>query len=194
MTLVNRWSRIGLVGLAALLSPPMASGGMSAEDVDPLVADARTALQHGITFFQEQLAVEGSYVWKYSEDLSFRSGEAVTDENQGWAQPPGTPAIGLAFMQAFEATGRERYLDAASQAARALARTQLTSGGWPRFWNSIPAARKSWCYRVEIKRCNGKGERAGNDERDAATLDDDTTQSALRLLMLVDHALKGGTN
>ena len=59
---------------------------------------------------------------------------------EGWATPPyhsewhssrdsGWPLIGLAAV--YEATGEERYLDAMTTVARALAAAQRENGGWP---------------------------------------------------------------
>jgi hypothetical protein len=107
----------------------------------PLAEQAAAALAHATSFFRTQVAVHGSYLWTYSEDLKTRRGEVSmndprlsTDEKgatatQGWVQPPGTPAVGIAYLQAFEATEDRTYLEAAHEAARALAWAQLASDG-----------------------------------------------------------------
>ena len=65
---------------------------------------------------------------------------------QGWVQPPGTPAVGLAMLQAYAAT--EDALSSGRRRSRARARqTQLESGGWHAMIEFDPEPRKAWCYR-----------------------------------------------
>ena len=47
-----------------------------------------------------------------------------------WVQPPGTPAVGMAYLDAYDVSGDTLYLNGAIDAARALAWGQLGSGGW----------------------------------------------------------------
>ncbi|MFC1634031.1 pectate lyase [Planctomycetota bacterium] len=86
----------------------------------------------------------------------------------------------MIFLTAFEATGDVYYLDAAKDAAYALVKGQLRSGGWDYRIEYDPAKRSRYAYRVEPQK-----ERA----RNTSTLDDNTTQSAIRYLMRVDRAL-----
>jgi hypothetical protein len=74
-----------------------------------------------------------------SPDLKHRFGESMATPSQIWGQPPGTPTIGSAFLRAFAVTGDRRYLEAAREAAYALVRGQLRSGGTGR-----PRAAPSW--------------------------------------------------
>src|SRR5687767_9032113 len=92
--------------------------------------EARTALRKAVGFFRTNVAVNGTYVWQYSPDLAMREGEGKTTPTQGWVQPPGTPAVGLALLKAFEATKDSYYLDAARETAHGLIQGQLKSGGW----------------------------------------------------------------
>ncbi len=142
-------------------------------------------------YFSEQVARYGSYVWNVSPDLEWRSGEGVTTDTQGWVQPPGTPAVGRAFLAAFHATGERLYLDAAIETAEALRATQLESGGWWARLEFDPASRLSWCYRDNHADRPPCHEMEGNKERNATMLDDNMSQSALAFLMLVDGALEG---
>ena len=89
--------------------------------------------------------------------------------SQGWVQPPGTPAVGLALMQAYAATGDREFLDGAAEAARALAATQLESGGWHAMIEFDPEQQKAWCYR----RTSGgsKGPRGAGREQALRCLD-----------------------
>ncbi len=140
---------------------------------------AALGLRRAVEFFRREVAVHGTYLWQYSEDLSKREGEGVASATRGWVQPPGTPSVGMAFLTAYEATGDRFYLDAAVETARGLMRGQLLSGGWTYFIEFDPALRKKIAYR----------DGGGTAGRNVTTLDDDTTQSALRFLMRTDQAL-----
>jgi PelA/Pel-15E family pectate lyase len=145
---------------------------------DPLREQALTAMRRATEFYRDRVAVHGGYVYHYSLDLQQRMGEGVATPQQIWVQPPGTPAVGSAFLAAYRATGEARYLDAAREAARALVYGQLESGGWTNSIDFDPQSPGVARYR------NGKGR-----GRNTSTLDDDITQSALRFLMRIDQAL-----
>ena len=145
----------------------------------PFRTQAERALRRGVEFFRQEVAVEGSYLWQYSEDLTQREGEGVATATQGWVQPPGTPSVGSAFLTAYEATGDRYHLEAARETAHALVRGQLLSGGWHYSIEFDKAGRKRKAFRVGG---NPKG-------RNTTTLDDDTTQAALRFLLRADQTL-----
>jgi PelA/Pel-15E family pectate lyase len=151
-----------------------------ADDAD-LRDRAAKALRQATAFFRTKVATEGGYLWRYSDDLARREGEGKASATQVWVQPPGTPAVGLAYLGAYQATGDPYYLEAARETAMALVRGQLRSGGWHYAIEFDPSLRKKVAYRID----------GGNDKsRNVTTLDDNTTQTALRLLMRVDQALK----
>lgn len=175
--------------VAGLLLPAEA---LATADHDPLAERAKEALARAVTYFRSEVAVQGSYGWRYSADLSYRRGEALMTPSQGWVQPPGTPAVGLVLMQAYAATGDRQFLDGAAEAARALAMTQLESGGWQHVIEFDPEQRKAWCYRVTPDDQRDHAARSENKYCDASTVDDNISQSALGLLMRVDVALNGG--
>ena len=126
------------------------------------------------------MSTEGGYLWRYSADLSLREGEGVVKSKTIWIQPPGTPAVGEAFVQMFEATGDAQFLNAARAAGEALRRGQMRSGGWQAMIEFDPERRKKWAYRTDKPRAGSK---------DQSSLDDDKTQSALRFAMRLDQAL-----
>ncbi len=154
---------------------------VSKADEPPTRPQALAALRQATAFFNEQIATEGGYLWRSSEDLARREGENKASATQVWVQPPGTPSVGSAFLTAFEATGDKFYLEAATETAHALVRGQLQSGGWYYWIDFDPANRKKLAYRDA-----GGGSKA----RNTTTLDDNTTQSALRFLMRADRALE----
>src|SRR5688572_6773705 len=70
-----------------------------------LKADAIEALKKAATFYRTKVATQGGYAYYYSEDLQKRWGEGVGTPDQVWNEPPGTPSVGLAYLQAYDATG-----------------------------------------------------------------------------------------
>jgi hypothetical protein len=140
---------------------------------------ASQALERAVSFFHDDVATEGGYLWRYGADLVKREGEGKADDQTVWVQPPGTPAVGQALLHAYRMTEKRFYLDAARDAAMALVRGQLRSGGWD-YRIQFDDRRKGWAYRTDSKR---------EKQRNVSTLDDNATQSATRLLMEIDHAL-----
>jgi len=163
---------------AIILCPAPSEAG---QESDELRDRATWALRHAVVFFRTRVSTEGGYVWRYGEDLERREGEGVVDDTVAWVQPPGTPAVGMAYLRAYEVTGERLYLDAARDAALALIRGQLRSGGWTHRIEFNPEKRRRYAYRVEPK---------GRKRRNWSSLDDNTTQAALRLLMHADRALE----
>lgn len=146
---------------------------------------ALEGLLRAATCFHDTLSCEGGYLWKYKADLSEQWGEQKATKTQIWVQPPGTPSVGLLLLSAWQVTGEQRYLDWARQAGYALATGQLASGGWD-YWISFSSEGALKHYRLSDSRA-GKAPRIG--QLNQSTFDDNTTQSALRLLMALDRAL-----
>jgi PelA/Pel-15E family pectate lyase len=140
--------------------------------------EASTAMRTAATYYREHVASHGGYVYHYSPDLRQRWGEGVATASQIWVQPPGTPTVGLAFLRAYAATGDKFYIEAATDAAVAVAYGQLKSGGWTNSVDFDPSSKLAAEYR------NGKGRGKNN-----SSLDDGQTQSAIRLMIHVDEAL-----
>ena len=157
----------------------------TAHGEDGLREAAIRAMAKATRFFRTEVATRGGYLWKYTSDLSMREGEGAATPSMIWVQPPGTPAVGMAFLEAYEATGDSVYLEAARDAARALVWGQLTSGGWDYAIDFDPKRSRRWYYRRDAE----AGDTNQAERRNRTTLDDNTTQSALRLLMRADKAL-----
>jgi len=174
----RRW-RIRLSGLAFVVLAAFVSSVAGAEN--PTRDAASAALKRAVAFFGDEVSAQGGYLWRYSADLSRREGEGQAGRLTAWVQPPGTPTVGEALLEAFQLTGEARYLEAARDTALALVQGQLQSGGWDYRIEFDPADRQRYRYRVEESNSGG---------RNVTTLDDDTTQSALRFLMKVDRALE----
>lgn len=170
--MLRRWILSGCLAM-------LVTAGSVAQTDESLTADAAKSLRQAVAFFREHVGTGGGYLWRYSADLSRREGEREATNTIVWVQPPGTPAVGMAFLNAFEKTADRYYLDAAVETALALAKGQLQSGGWEYHIEFDPMKRGEYAYRSD-KRTSG---------HDTTTLDDNTTQAALSFLMQVDRAL-----
>ena len=169
--------------MCALLSLTIALGSTSGHCQEAQARkDASAAMKRAVTFFRENVSAEGGYLWRYSEDLSLREGEEMATASTAWLQPPGTPAVGEAYLRAYERVNERYLLDAAVETARALVKGQLQSGGWDNSIEFDREKRKAHAYRSD-------GTAAVGRIRNTTTLDDDKSQSALRFLMHVDRAL-----
>ncbi len=150
-----------------------------------LGVEVKGALRRAAGFYAEKVATHGGYVYYYSPDLSGRWGEGKATVDQVWVQVPGTPAVGAAFLTAFEATGDAFYLKAAEGAAEALLYGQLASGGWTNAVDFDPKGSQVSLYR------NGKGDKKG---KNFSTLDDGITPGVLRFLMRLEKVSPNGVS
>jgi len=158
---------------APALSREAAASSPSREEVNG-------ALRKAVRFYRQEVSTEGGYLWQYSGDLQLREGEGRASATQVWVQSPGTPRVGSALLEAYRRTGESYLLNAARDAAMALVRGQLLSGGWDYRIEFDPQRRRNYAYRVSP---------ANPEGRNTTTLDDDNTQSALRFLMAIDRQL-----
>lgn len=138
------------------------------------------AMKRAAVFYAEKVSTGGGYHFAYADDLSYGRSEHGEGPTQVETQREGTPAAGMAFLEAWWATGDRYYLDAAAKAARAGVAGQLCSGGWDYVIEFDPAKRARLPYRADGN-CGVKGP--------PTTLDDNVTQAMLRLLMRVDGEL-----
>ena len=167
---------ISLIGLVFFVVHASPSSAVAQSD---LRQQAMETMKRAASFYCDRVASHGGYVYHYSVDLKQRWGEGVASPDQIWVQPPGTPTVGMALLTAYEATGDPFYLEAATDAAMALVYGQLRSGGWTNAIDFDPDGQRTADYR------NGKGRGKNN-----SSLDDGQTQSAIRLLVRVDKALR----
>ncbi len=140
------------------------------------------AMLQAAKFFRDQVSTEGGYHFRYAEDLSFGRSEQALGPTQISVQRDGTPRVALAYLEAWRATDEKVFLDYARDAAHALVRGQLCSGGWPYVVEFDSAKRNDHDYRIA-------GNCADRRLRDYTTLDDNVSQAALRVVMRVDRAL-----
>jgi PelA/Pel-15E family pectate lyase len=166
--------------IAALLTILLAPPAFGASQ--PQRQEIERALERAVRYFASDVATHGGYLWTYSPDLTERAGEGKATPTQIWVQPPGTPSVGMALLDAYRATGGRLCLDAATSAARALVWGQLACGGWDYKIDFDPRAERRWRYYHNETTDKPRG------QRNTGTFDDDNSQSALRFLMAVDRA------
>ncbi len=145
----------------------------------PLVKQATEAMVKTADSFVKQASAHGGFVYQVSLDGTTRWGEGKATPTEIWVQPPGTPAVGLALLRAYQATGNKQLLESATAAATALIHGQLESGAWTDRVDFDPRRKSVGPYR------NGNGNKKG---RNYSTLDDDKSQSAIRFLIEMDKA------
>lgn len=149
---------------------------------DGLPEQAVTALRRAVEFYREQVSAHGGYVYRYSDDLAKREGEGMTGPDTVWIEPPGTPAVGMAYLDAYRRTGEPILLEAARSAGECLIRGQLRSGAWADSIEFAPDARKKYAYRIDPS--------PAPSARNWSTLDDDKSQSAIRFMCRLDQTLR----
>ena len=178
--------------LACVAAVVCATAFPTPADEAPLKAQAAKALGRAVAFYRHKVAAHGGYVYTYSADLAKREGEGKVGLDTVWVEPPGTPAVGMAYVEAYErikqagATAKPLAAvleEAARAAGECLIRGQLRSGGWAGSIEFEPKTRAKHAYRVEAA---PKGEKK---QRNVSTFDDDKTQSAIRFLVRLDQAL-----
>lgn len=157
--------------------------GLFAENAwaEPSRDGVQKTLRRAVAFFREHAAVGGGYVYQLSADLERREGEGKVGPTTAWIQPPGTPLVGQAYLDAYQLCGEKILLNAAKETAVALIRGQLRSGGWDNRIEFDPGERSKYAYRVEPD--------DGRKRRNTTTFDDNKTQSAIRFLMELDQEL-----
>ncbi len=175
-----RWHFHFLLALCGLVNATVGS----AQDSKPenVVLSAKEAQRRAVQFFSEKVAVHGGYVYQVSEDLRYREGEGDAEKHAVWVQPPGTPAVGMAYVHAYERTKEEYLLSAARATAQCLVQGQLHSGGWQRSIEFEPERRRTQAYRVDGK--------PRPKAKNWSSFDDDQTQSVIRFLSKLDRALQ----
>lgn len=151
--------------------------------------EVREALGLAVNFFRTQVANRGGYVYQYSSDLSKREGEGAVGPDTIWIQPPATPAVGQAYLTAYQYCRDPLLIDAAKEVAQALIWGQLESGGWDNQIEFSADERSKYRYRNHAGLPVQIDEQSNDKKRNTTTFDDNKSQSACRFLMNLDQAL-----
>ncbi len=144
-------------------------------------ATATAALKRAATYMDEVVSFKGGYVWSYSPDLTQTFGEMEAKRTMLWLQPPGTSSIGHTYLDAYHATGDERFYQAADRTAKAVAAAQHSSGGWNYIYDFAGEdSLKHWYDTVGM---NGWRLEEFQHYYGNATFDDATTAVAAQLML-----------
>jgi hypothetical protein len=144
--------------------------------------DVRDSLHRAISFFRQHASAGGGYIYQLSADLKKREGEGKVSSTVAWIEPPATPAVGMAYLEAYRTCGDSVLLEAAKETANALIRGQLRSGGWDNMIEFDPGKRNRYAYRTESDE--------SQTGRNITTFDDDKSQSSIRFLIQLDKELE----
>ncbi|RZL93572.1 MAG: pectate lyase [Variovorax sp.] len=144
-------------------------------------APALVALKSATSYMDEVVSYKGGYVWSYSPDLTQTFGEMEAKRTMLWLQPPGTSSIGHIYLDAYHATGDERFYQAADRTAKAVAAAQHSSGGWN--YISDFAGEESLKHWYDTVGKNGWRLEEFQHYYGNATFDDATTAVASQLML-----------
>ena len=176
------------------------AGNVQSQQSDLTADRVRQSLAKATTFMHSKIADHGGYAYVSSADGRYSNGEGVAGPNRVWVQPPGTPAVAMAMLKAYRATGDRVHLAAAQDAGQALVQGQLRSGGWYYSIEFDPKLRARIPYRVgpnggvdKIIKTKPPGGwqawRTSKHKTNKTLIDDDTTPAAIRFLAELDREL-----
>lgn len=165
--------------LAALL---LSSSFVLAADL-PDPAAITDAMKKAVTYAHTHLAREGGYASSYDKEGKIGEVEHGKSSTIISIQPHGTTTMGLAILKAYQATGDEVFLKAARDAAGALIKSQLATGGWDSDFDFDPEKVTKYHLRSQFD----AGDKEPGKRRNYSTLDDNKTQSAMLLLLEISH-------
>lgn len=155
---------------------------------NPTDESVKDAMRRATKFYVENVAHEGGYQGTYTADLSYAYAGKGSEGITKFSVTGGTtPAVGYAYLKAWEVTGDRLFLDAARNAAQGLIKGQMCSGGWDYTTELDPQVRATdYHYRAD-------GECPAvplEGRKNMTNLDNNSTQSALRFMMRLDQALQ----
>ncbi|MEM7011171.1 MAG: nitrilase-related carbon-nitrogen hydrolase [Verrucomicrobiota bacterium] len=142
------------------------------------------AMKRATSYFRTHVAYAGGYGWRTARDLSESQVEGYSAQAVMGLQPPGTPTVGLAYVEAYRKTGDPMFLQAANEAAQALIWCQMATGGWR---SDFDFDRRR-ARRLHFRRDLMAGDLDPGDRRFTSSLDDNKSQSAILFLLELAHA------
>ena len=165
--------------MRSVLILALSSSFALAELPDPDVITA--AMKKAVTYAHTHLSREGGYASSYDKDGKIGEVEHGKSATVISIQPHGTTTMGLVMLKAYQATGDEIFLSAAKDAAKALLKCQLATGGWDSAFDSAEV--KQYHLRSDLD----AGDKEPGKRRNSSTLDDNKTESALLFLLEMTH-------
>lgn len=176
----NQFIRQAIVNFLLLFSVVILSSGQTTKRIK--TDDVLTAMRRASDYMANTVSCNGGYLWKYAEDFSVYEGEIPARASQIMVQD-GTVDMGYLFLEAYEATGDQIYLEYAKKAANALIYGQHPMGGWHYFIDFDMHGIEEWYKQVASRFPSGAEEYRhyyGN-----CTFDDNTTQGATTYLLRI---------
>ena len=151
---------------------------------NPTREQTLAAMKKAAAFYKDKVSTHGGYHFTSTDDLSYGRSEHAETPHHVEVQREGTPRVGMAYLEAYDATKDPFFLEAARSVGHMLVQGQLCSGGWDYYTEFEPAERKRFPYRADnnCSPANPKGKPVTN-------LDDNVTQACTRLIMRIDKAL-----
>ncbi|MBL8174903.1 MAG: hypothetical protein JNK48_09540 [Bryobacterales bacterium] len=150
----------------------------------PTREETLAAMKKAAGFYKDKVSTHGGYHFTYTDDLSYGRSEHAETPHHVEVQREGTPRVGMAYLEAYDATGDKFFLEAARSVGHMLVKGQLCSGGWDYYTEFQPEERKRMPYRAD-----GNCSPANPKGRPVTNLDDNVTQACTRLIMRIDKAL-----
>lgn len=146
-----------------------------------IINEIKKTIYYSVKYLDENISVEGGYVWYYKKDLTRRWGELEAYPSMIWVQGAGTVAMGHLFLDAYESTKDEYYYELAKKSAHALIKGQLDCGGWNYLIDFAgEKSLKKWYSTIGA---NGGRLEEFHHYYGNATFDDDVTAGASKLLL-----------
>lgn len=163
-----------------------ASSLLPADDLPDKTAVVES-MKRAVTYLRSSLSVGGGYASEWPKDMKEGRTEHAASPTVISIQPPGTTTLGLAFVEAYQATGDRLFLQAAKEAASSLMWSQLSSGGWEDDYDFDMTFSSKRHYRRDVE----AGDTDPGKRLHRSTLDDNKTQSALLFLLEYAHTDAG---
>lgn len=154
---------------------------LAADLPDPAAITA--AMKQAVTYAHTHLAREGGYASSWDKEGKIGAVEHGKSATIISIQPHGTTTMGLVMLKAYQATGDAVFLNAAKDAAKALLKCQLATGGWDSDFDFDPEKAKKYHLRSDLD----AGDKDPGKRRNSTTLDDNKTESALLFLLEMCH-------
>lgn len=168
--------------MRTLLALALSTSFLTAADLpDPAAITA--AMKKAVTYAHTHLAREGGYASSWDKEGKIGEVEHGKSPTIISVQPHGTTTMGLSMLKAWQATGDEVFLKAAKDAAHALTKCQLATGGWPADFDFAPEKANHYHLLSHLE----AGDKEPGKRKNLSTLDDNKTQSALLFLLEISH-------
>jgi PelA/Pel-15E family pectate lyase len=116
-------------------------------NADPSRNDVLDAMKKASEFMVNDVSTNGGYANKFTADLSTHWGEAPFRPTMISVQNS-TPRMGQLFLDMYEVTGDEYYLECSKKAANALIWGQHPLGGWNYYIDFNPVGILDWYENV----------------------------------------------